>query len=155
MKKKLALFSIMVILLLTSCGNSYRYQQIAKGANQKTIEDTMGKAPDDSREESGMTFLEYKECPYLDYKGTGTYCLTEDALNYSKWEYASDTTKGAKDAYSVIKADLQKQYGEGEETTDNGEFWVCSWYISEDSTVSLTCTTANSEFTVSLLSTVS
>lgn len=154
MKKKLAIFSIAAVLFLISCGNNYHYQQIAKGANQETIEKELGKQPDSTKEEMGMTYLQYDACPYLNYKGIATYCLMDDVLNFSKWEYAAESSQDAQGVYSAVKKDLEKQYGEGEETTDNGTFWVCAWYIDTESTISLTCTSSSNEFQVAVLSTV-
>lgn len=154
MRKKLAIFSIATLLFLASCGNGFQYKQIAKGTNQDFIEQELGKKPDSTKEETGSTYLQYDTCPYQDYKGTAIYCLTDDALNYSKWEYPAESSQNAKDAYQAIKESLQKQYGNGEETTDEETFWVCTWNLSTESTVSLTCTSANHEFKVSILSTI-
>lgn len=154
MKKKLAIFSIAAVLFLISCGNNYHYQQIAKGANQETIEKELGKQPDSTKEEMGMTYLQYDACPYLNYKGIATYCLTDDVLNFSKWDYAAESSQDAQGVYSAVKKDLEKQYGEGEETTDNGTFWVCAWYPDNESSISLTCTSSSNEFQVAVLSTV-
>ena len=154
MKKNLAIFSMIAVLFLVSCGKGYQYKQISQGVNQKSIEQELGKEPDSTKEEAGMTYLQYDACPYMDYKGTTTYCLTDDALNYSKWEYLAENSQDAQDAYQAIKTDFEMQYGEGEETKDEGTFWVCAWYLGTESTVSLTCTSESQEFQVSILSTI-
>lgn len=154
MRKKLAIFSIAAVLFLAACGKGFQYKQIAVGTNQESIEKELGKKPDSTKEETGMTYLQYDTCSYLDYKGTATYCLTEDALNYSKWEYPAESSQNAKDAYKAAKENLQKEYGDGEENTDNETFWVCSWYLDKESTISLTCTSASNEYTVAILSTI-
>ena len=150
MKKKLALLLLLCFTFLTACSNKYEYKEIGTGANKEALVDSLGKDPSDTTtDENGNEFLSYEACPYLGYEGTSTYCLSDDKLAFTKWEYAAKDYEDGKAVYDKIVAEKNEKYGTGSASDTEKKLHLCSWNTNGNS-IAVTCITEDGKTVVTL-----
>lgn len=153
--KKILLFVLCFnIALLSSCGKTYTYSEMKSGSSIQEIKQSLGKDPaKETTDKNGNEFITYEDCPYLGYKGTSTYCFSDDKMQFSKWEYKNEDASKAKEVYDKIVDEKQKKYGTGKDTQSEGVY-MCNWNEGTNS-IALTCITNEDTTVVTLTEIIS
>lgn len=154
MKKIITFFLCLNLVLLSSCGKTYTYSETKSGSSIQEIKQSLGKDPaKETTDKNGNEFITYEDCPYLGYKGTSTYCFSDDKMQFSKWEYKNEDASKAKEVYDKIVDEKQKKYGTGKDTQSEGVY-MCNWNEGTNS-IALTCITNEDTTVVTLTEIIS
>lgn len=144
------LFILVFTVFLTSCSAKYQYQTIEIGTSEEDVVASMHKDASYSKDENENKILTFEECPYLGKKGTATYSLSNNALQFSKWEYSGEDREEAKKLYDDICNEKAKIHGNGNVLSNENDTYMTNWNTDE-AAVSVSCLKNEEEYVVSLL----
>lgn len=137
-------------MLLTACSPKYQYQTITTGTSEDDVIALMHKDASNSEDKNESRFLTFEECPYLGTKGTATYSFSNNALQFSKWEYSTKDSGEAKELYDKVCSEKTKSHGTGNVLSNENNIYMTNWN-TEEASVSVSCLKNGEQVVVSLL----